>query len=92
MQIVKWGTKQRQVKVPVGWAFVKSGERILDNDKFFNNVTHAWDNVSSVPPSELEGEEMVVGEAFDIVVREIRLSNEKRLDTDPHAVRMVDDI
>ena len=87
MQIVKWGKKQRQVKVPVGWAFIKNGKEIKERDKFFNLATHAWDNVDENDIGCNVGIDYVDG----IFIREERRAwDDDELDTDPHAVRIVE--
>lgn len=85
MQIVKWGKKQRQVKVPVGWVFVKNGQRVQQKDKFFNLHTHAWDNVNNEDIGDLVGPDDIC-----VVIREQRFAAKEHLDLDTHAVRIVE--
>lgn len=86
MQIVKWGKRQRQVKVPVGWAFIKNGKEIKERDKYFNLATHAWDNVTE----EDIGRDVGIDYIDGIFIREERRAFLRDLDTDPRAVRIVE--
>lgn len=86
MQIVKWGKKQRQVKVPVGWAFIKDGKEIKEKDKFFNLATHAWDNVDD----EMIGCDVGTDFIDGIFIREVRRDSNNACDTDSHAVKTVE--
>lgn len=88
MQIVKWGKKQRQVKVPVGWAFVKDGKPVKDKDKFFNLHTHAWDN------AEDDDIGITVGgpDGICVAIREEHRAHDSEIDKDPRAVRIVGEI
>lgn len=83
MQIVKYGKKQRQVKVPAGWKFLKNGTRVASKDKFFNVLKHTWDDVEEDDFGD------VVGELFAVVIRN-DLYSEDEVDKDPHAVRIVE--
>lgn len=85
MQIVKWGKKQRQVKVPVGWAFIKNGKEIRERDKYFNLATHAWDNVTE----EDIGCDVGVDHVYGVFIREERRAESSELDRDPRAVRII---
>ena len=85
MQIVKWGKKQRQVKVPVGWAFIKNGKEIRERDKYFNLATHAWDNVTE----EDIGCDVGVDHVCGVFIREERRAESSELDRDPRAVRII---
>lgn len=87
MQIVKWGKKQRQVKVPVGWAFVKDGKQVKENDKIFNLHTHAWDNADDDNIGDLVGPDKIC-----VVIREERRDYNNEIDKDTHAVRIVESI
>lgn len=51
MQAVVWGNKNREVRVPVGWQFLKHGTLVKENDMFFNPTIHAFVYV----PSEFVG-------------------------------------
>lgn len=85
MQIVKWGKKQRQVKVPVGWAFIKDRQEIKERDKYFNLATHSWDNVDE----EMIGCDVGIDFIDGVFIREERRANSGELDNDSHAVRIV---
>lgn len=76
-QSVIYGPKQRTVKVPAGWVFVKTGSQIFAKDKKFNKDTHAWDSVDidNLNPG-------------DIVIRDLRNANTACLDMNRHAVRI----
>lgn len=85
MQIVKWGKKQKQVKVPVGWRFLKNGQRVELRDKFFNVLAHIWDDVR---PEDCG---LIVGAAgAGIVIRRDIFSEANQVDKDVRAVRMVE--
>ena len=86
MQIVKWGKKQRQVKVPVGWAFIKDNRSVMERDKFFNLLTHAWDNVE---PDDI-GDMVGPNGMFLVAIREERRAVKSDIDSDPRAVRIVE--
>lgn len=85
MQIVKWGKKQRQVKVPVGWAFIKNGKEIKERDRYFNLATHAWDNVTE----EDIGCDVGIDHVHGVFIREERRAEPSELDRDSHAVRII---
>ena len=85
MQIVKWGKKQRQVKVPVGWAFIRDGKEIKERDKFFNLATHAWNDVQE----EDVGRDVGIDYLDGVFIREERRASSNEIDTNPHAVRTV---
>lgn len=85
MQIVKWGKKQRQVKVPVGWVFVKDGQKVQAKDKFFNLHTHSWDNVHDDDIGDLVGPDDIC-----VVIREQRFAPNGTIDTDTRSVRIVE--
>lgn len=87
MQIVKYGKKQRQVRVPVGWVFVKDGQKIQSGDKVFNLYTHGWDNATSDDEGDLVGPDDVC-----VVIREERRATPNTVDKDSHAVRIVPEI
>lgn len=78
-QTVVYGPKQRTIKVPAGWSFVKAGCTIYAKDKKFNRDTHAWD------PVDLDN--LNPG---DIVIRDLRNANTAYLDMNRHAVRMAE--
>lgn len=78
-QSVVYGPKQRTIKVPAGWAFVKPGSQVFAKDKKFNRNTHAWD------PVELE--KLAPG---DIIIRDLRNANTACLDMNRHAVRIIE--
>lgn len=86
MQIVKWGKKQRQVKVPVGWAFIKDGKTVRDKDKCFNLLTHAWDNVDQEDFGDVVGGP----DGICVAIREERRDFNNEIDKDTHAVRIVE--
>jgi hypothetical protein len=75
-QTVVYGSKQRTIKVPAGWAFVKAGCVVYTKDKKFNRTSHAWD------PVDLDN--LNPG---DIIIRDMRNTNTSYLDMDRHAVR-----
>ena len=85
MQIVKWGKKQRAVKVPVGWAFVKDHKVIKERDKVFNRLTHAWDDI------EPDFVGLVIGEDLEdpIVIRDEHRAYSGELDNKSRAERIV---
>ena len=84
MQIVLWGKKRKQTKVPVGWKFLKSGQRINDKDKYFNLLTHTWDNVV---PTLIDS---IVGQSdADIIIRNDMYSERNQIDRDRHAIRTI---
>lgn len=85
MQIVKYGKKQRQVKVPVGWVFVKDGHKVQAKDKFFNLHMHSWDNVHDDDIGDLVGPDDIC-----VVIREQKFASKESVDTDSHAVRIVE--
>lgn len=85
MQIVKWGKKQRQVKVPVGWAFIKDRKEIKERDKYFNLATHSWDNVDE----EMIGCDVGIDFIDGVFIREERRDTEHACDPDPRATRIV---
>lgn len=85
MQIVKYGKKQRQVRVPVGWVFVKDGQQVVAKDKFFNLHTHSWDDIAAEDIGDLVGPEDIC-----VVIREQRFAGKDTIDTDSHAVRIVE--
>lgn len=78
-QTVVYGPKKRIIKVPAGWAFVKTGCAIHAKDKKFNRDTHAWDpvEINALNPG-------------DIIIRDMRNANTSYLDMDRHAVRMTE--
>jgi hypothetical protein len=78
-QSVVYGPKQRTIKVPAGWAFVKSGSKVFTKDKKFNRTSHAWD------PVDLDN--LSPG---DIIIRDMRNTNTAYLDMDRHAVRVIE--
>lgn len=85
MQIVKWGKKQRQIKVPVGWAFIKDGQTIKAKDKFFNLYTHAWDN------AEDDDIGSVVGgpDGVCVAIREEHRAQDSEINKDPRAIKIL---
>ena len=60
MQIVKYGKKQRTVKVPTDWAFVVNGKQVKPGDKFFNPDTHCWDEVENGDTNKTVNDKMIV--------------------------------
>ena len=85
MQIVKWGKKQRVVKVPVGWAFIKDHKIIKERDKVFNRLTHSWDDIDP----DVVG--FVLGEDVEsIIIRDEHRAYSGEIETDSHAVRFSD--
>lgn len=85
MQIVKWGKKQRQVKVPVGWAFIRDGKEIKRGDMFFNLATHCWNNVQEEDIGCVVGVDFIDG----VFIRSEVWCDLDEIDTDSHAVRTV---
>lgn len=85
MQLVKWGKKGKEVKVPVGWNFLKEHNVIHEKDRVFNPKTHAFDEVSLDP----EQTEALRARPPMIVIRANRSYNDTSvLDKDPHAIRV----
>ena len=78
MQKVIYGKKNREIKVPVNWAFLKDKEIINAGDKMFNDKQ--WTDV----PEELVGT-LPVSENI-IVIRSIRGSNGS-INSDPHVTK-----
>ena len=83
MQIVKYGKKQRTVKVPTDWAFVLDGVTIMPGDKFFNSQTHCWDDVKE----EYLGK--IVGKDVPVVVRKYQRAFAGEIEKDTRAIRVV---
>lgn len=83
MQVVKYGKKQRIVKVPTDWGFIKDGVKIDSGDKIFNTQNHCWDDVK-------EGDfTKVVGKDDVIVIRKYFKASNGEIDKDTRAVRIV---
>ncbi len=86
MQIVKWGKKQREVKVPVGWAFVKDHKIVKDRDKMFNPDTHAWVDIAPDKIGLVTGEDLQGA----IIIRDEHRAYSGEIDNDNRAVRIVE--
>ena len=86
MQTVKWGKKQRVVRVPVGWSIIKNGKDVKEHDKFFNLATHSWDNVDLQ-----EDVGLTVGVDFTdgVFIREDWRASSGDCEKDPRATRIV---